>query len=54
LNLRCKSRRIEPPRSVPGINFEDIKPAWLRAFIDSVDMDYPVLPRGTGQVIPLG
>jgi thiol-disulfide isomerase/thioredoxin len=39
---------------VLGVNFEDIRESWMRAFLDSVDVSYPILPWGTSPATPLG
>jgi thiol-disulfide isomerase/thioredoxin len=39
---------------VLGVNFEDIKPSWLQAFVDSVSMDYPVLRSTPDPQTPFG
>jgi thiol-disulfide isomerase/thioredoxin len=39
---------------VLGVNFEDIRLSWMRAFLDSVDVTYPILPWGTSPATPFG
>lgn len=39
---------------VLGMNFEDIKPSWMRRFLDSVHVSYPILPWGTAPATPFG
>lgn len=39
---------------VLGVNFEDIRTSWMRAFLDSVDVTYPILPWGTSPATPFG
>jgi thiol-disulfide isomerase/thioredoxin len=39
---------------VLGVNFEDIRLSWMRAFLNSVDVTYPILPWGTSPATPLG
>jgi thiol-disulfide isomerase/thioredoxin len=39
---------------VLGVDFEDISPAWLKDFMDSMSMSYPVLPSNPSQVTPFG
>lgn len=39
---------------VLGINFEDIKPSWMRRFVESVHVTYPILPWGTSPATPFG
>lgn len=39
---------------VLGVNFEDIRESWMRAFLNSVDVSYPILPWGTSPATPFG
>ena len=39
---------------VLGMNFEDIRPAWMRRFVESVHVTYPILPWGTSPATPFG
>ena len=39
---------------VLGVNYEDIKLSWLKDFIGSVQMSYPVLLAEPGQPTPFG
>lgn len=39
---------------VLGVNFEDIRQSWMRRFLESVDVSYPILPWGTSPVTPFG
>ena len=39
---------------VLGVNFEDIRESWMRRFLDSVDVTYPILPWGTSPATPFG
>jgi thiol-disulfide isomerase/thioredoxin len=39
---------------VLGVNFEDIRLSWMRAFLNSVDVSYPILPWGTSPATPFG
>jgi len=39
---------------VLGVNFEDIKTSWMRRFLDSVHVTYPILPWGTSPATPFG
>jgi thiol-disulfide isomerase/thioredoxin len=39
---------------VLGVNFEDIRESWMRRFLDSVDVSYPILPWGTSPATPFG
>jgi thiol-disulfide isomerase/thioredoxin len=39
---------------VLGVNFEDIRLSWMRRFLDSVDVTYPILPWGTSPATPFG
>jgi len=39
---------------VLGVNFEDIRMSWMRAFLKSVDVSYPILPWGTSPATPFG
>lgn len=39
---------------VLGVNFEDIRESWMRRFLKSVDVSYPVLPWGTAPATPFG
>ena len=39
---------------VLGVNFEDIKPSWMRRFVESVHVTYPILPWGTSPATPFG
>ena len=39
---------------VLGMNFEDIKQSWMRRFLDSVHVTYPILPWGTSPATPFG
>jgi len=39
---------------VLGMNFEEIKPSWMRRFMDSVHVTYPILPWGTLPATPFG
>ena len=39
---------------VLGVNFEDIRQSWMRAFLDSVPVTYPILPWGTSPATPFG
>lgn len=48
------SRHKDQDAVVLGVNFEDIKESWLRKFISSINMNYPVLLWGTDPATPLG
>lgn len=39
---------------VLGVNFEDIRLSWMRAFLNSVNVTYPILPWGTSPATPFG
>jgi len=39
---------------VLGVNFEDIKSTWMRRFVESVHVSYPILPWGTSPATPFG
>ena len=39
---------------VLGVNFEDIRESWMRAFLNSVPVSYPILPWGTSPTTPFG
>ena len=39
---------------VLGVNFEDIPRHWLKDFMDTVTMNYPVLPSDTSPDTPFG
>lgn len=39
---------------VLGLNFEDIRASWMRRFLDSVEVSYPILPWGTSPSTPFG
>ena len=39
---------------VLGVNFEDIRQSWMKRFLGSVDVTYPILPWGTSPATPFG
>jgi thiol-disulfide isomerase/thioredoxin len=39
---------------VLGMDFEDIRPSWIRRFLDSVHVTYPILPWGASPATPFG
>jgi len=39
---------------VLGVDFEDIRTSWVRRFLDSVNVSYPILPWGTSPATPFG
>ena len=39
---------------VLGMNFEGIRLSWMKRFLDSVDVTYPILPWGTSPATPFG
>jgi len=39
---------------VLGVSFEDIRQSWMKRFLDSVDVTYPILPWGTSPATPFG
>jgi peroxiredoxin len=39
---------------VLGVNFEDIRESWMRRFLDSVNVSYPILHWGTSPATPFG
>jgi thiol-disulfide isomerase/thioredoxin len=47
-------RHKESDAVVLGMNFEDIKPSWMRHFLGSVQVTYPILPWGTSPATPFG
>lgn len=47
-------RHKERDAVVLGINFEDIRPQWMRRFLDSVAVTYPNLSWGTSPATPFG
>jgi thiol-disulfide isomerase/thioredoxin len=51
---RFHNRHKDSNAVVLGVNYEDIKPSWLRDFIASVGMTYPVLRTEPGSVTPFG
>jgi len=51
---RFHQRHKDKDAVVVGVNYEDIKLAWLEDFIESVKMTYPVLRAEPDTVTPFG
>jgi len=51
---RFHQRHKDRDAVVVGVNYEDIRPAWLEDFIASVNMTYPVLLARPGSTTPFG
>ena len=48
------SRHKDKDAVVLGVDYEDVKLSWLKDFIESVKMTYPVLLAEEGKVTPFG